>query len=62
MTVELAVLKNNKATFTIKYPFTKIRFRLTFSSLADKMCITNFKENKLPFCDVCFFATKRVQA
>ena len=43
----------------MKYPFTKTCFRLKFPGLAGKMCIANFKRNKLPFCDACFFATKR---
>ena len=31
----------------MKYPFTKTRFRLKFPGLAGKMCIANFKQNKL---------------
>ena len=30
-----------------------------FRGLAEKICITNFKRNKLPFWDACFFSTKR---
>ena len=33
----------------MKYPFTKTRFRLKFPGLAGKICIENFKQNKLPF-------------
>ena len=57
MTVVLPV--NTKSHFTMKYPFTKPRFRLKFPDLAGKICIANFKRKKLSFCDVCFFATKR---
>ena len=32
------------------YPFTKPHFRLKCPGLADKICIVNFKQNKLLFC------------
>ena len=54
MTVELSV----NITKPLKYRLIKTRFRLTFLGLAGKICIANFKQNKLPFCDACFFATK----
>ena len=43
----------------MKYPFIKTRFRLKFPRLAGKICIANFKRNKLHFCGACYLATKR---
>ena len=45
---------NITSHFTMKYPFTKTRFRIKFHGLAGKMCIANFQQNN----DACFFATK----
>ena len=49
MTVELSV----NITKPLKYRLIKTRFRLTFLGLAGKICIANFKQNKLPFCYAC---------
>ena len=38
----------------MKYLFTKTWFRLKFPGLTYKICIANFKQNKLPVCDACF--------
>ena len=43
----------------MKYTFTKTPFRLQFPGLAGKICIANFKRNKLHFCGACYLATKR---
>ena len=43
----------------MKYLFTETWFRLKFPGLTYKICIANFKQNKLPVCDACFFTTKR---
>ena len=59
MTVELPV-EIEKPLYDEIYPFTKLsRFRHKFPGLAGKICIANFKQNKLSICDACFFATKR---
>ena len=54
MTVELPVnITNPLHDEIMKYQFTKPRYKLKFPGLAGKVCIANFKQNELSFCDAC---------
>ena len=60
MTVELPVnITNPLHDEIMKYQFTKPRYKLKFPGLAGKVCIANFKQNELSFCDACLSQQRR---